>query len=358
MSICMHLCLFLAVVVCIGSVIILLRELVSVAPQYVLEVGHTMCEWLVGHVRLLLATLVGLGLILVLFLLLWLLIALHCPLVVVHLGVMLKLGTGVGLLRLGATQAAVGVIFGVAVRVGRLQDSISGAVSVQMWLVGFGDIRDAAVNSRAWLVLLHGVAFTVVANEAVIALLGFTWGSQRVALLLDRLFIVGIGKGVLLPGVGRTPAVHGSCCLMDCRVRVVGVGLWSSLHAWSIRVIHLSLGHESAQEGIRVTGWRRSWGASLAVHSIGISNSVSISISIPKHGVGVNVLLSSRRSNTKGSSLIFFLAFVSFRGSGKSGGSKGVAAFFKKRVTGSRSSRGRGVRGTGCLEEHIPEETP
>lgn len=307
---------------------------------------------------LLLATLVGLCLILVLFLLLWLLLVLYCPLVVVFLSMMLRLGLGMGLLGLVATQAAVGVVFRVAVWVGRLQDSISGAVGIQVGLVGFSRIGDAAVHSRAWLVLLHRVAFTIVANEAVIALLGFTWGAQRVALLLGRLFVVGIGKGVLLPGVGRTTAMHGGCCLTDCRERVVGVGLWSSLHAWSIRVINLSLGHESAHEGIWVTGWRRSWGASLAVHSIGISNSVSISISIPKHGIGVIVLLSSRRGNTKGSSLIFFLVFVSLRGSGKSGGGKGVAAFLKKRVAGSRSSAGRGVRGTGCLEEHIPEETP
>lgn len=35
-------CLFLAVVICIGSVIILFRELVAIAPQYVLEAGHAL----------------------------------------------------------------------------------------------------------------------------------------------------------------------------------------------------------------------------------------------------------------------------------------------------------------------------
>lgn len=307
--------------------------------------------------RLLLATLVGLRLILVLFLLLRLVLALYCPLVVGLCSMMLRLGLGLGLLGFVAAQAAVGVVFGVAVWVGWLQDSVSGAVSVQVGLVGFGRIGDAAVNSRTWLVGLHRVAFTIVADEAVIALLGFTWGAKRVALLLGRLFIIGIGKRVLLPGGGRTTAMHGSRRLADCRERIVGVRLWSSLHAWSIRVIHLSMGHVSAQDGIWVTSWRRSWGASLAVHSIGISNSVSISISIPKHSIGV-VLLSSRRGNTKGSSLIFFLIFVGLRGRGKSGGGKGVAAFFKKRVAGSRASRSRGVRGTGCLEEHIPVEIP
>lgn len=35
-------CLFPAVVICIGSVIILFTELVSVASQYVLEAGHAL----------------------------------------------------------------------------------------------------------------------------------------------------------------------------------------------------------------------------------------------------------------------------------------------------------------------------
>lgn len=317
-----------------------------------------MREWLVGHVRLLLAALVGLGLVLVLFQLLRLLLSLCRPLVVVLLSVMLGLGLDMGRLGLVATQAAVRVVFRVAMWVVRLQDSASCAVSVQVGLVGFGRMGDAAVKSRARLVGLHGVAFTIVANEAVIALLGFTWGAQRVALLPGRLFIVGIGKRELLPGGGRTAAMHGGRRLTDCRERIVGVGLWSSLHAWRIRVIHVSLGHVSLQNGIWVISWRRRCGSSLVVHSIAISNSVSISISIPKYGIAVVVLLSSRRGNTNGSSLIFFLIFVSLRGSCKSGGSKRVTAFFKKRVAGSRASRGRGVRGTGSLEKHITVETP
>lgn len=168
--------------------------------------------------------------------------------------------------------------------------------------------------------------------------------------------MIGVRKRVLLPGSGRSAAMHGSCCLTDCMERIIGVGLWCSFHAWCIWVIHLSLGHVSAQHGVRICCWRRSWGASLAVHSIGISNpvsvSISISISIPEHGVGVIVLFSRRRS-TNGSSLFFVLASVGLRGSGKFGGGKRVAAFFEKRVAGSRASRGRRVRSTGCLEEHI-----
>lgn len=306
--------------------------------------------------RLLLSALVGLRFVLVLFLLLQLLLALCCPLAVVLLCVILGLSLGVGLLWLIATQPAVRIVFRVAVWVGRLQDPVSGAVSVQVRLVGLGRIGDAAVNSRAWLIGLHGVAFTIVADVAVIALLGFTWGAQRVALLLGRLLIIAIGKRVLLRG--RTAVMHRFCRLTDCRERIVGVRLWSSLHAGRIWVINMGLGNESAQIGIRVISWRQSWGTSLAIHSVRISNSVSISISIPEHGIGVVVLFSSRRGNTNGSSLLFFLISVCLRGSGKSGGGKRVAAFFKKRVAGSRASRGRGVRGTGCLEEHVTVETP
>lgn len=310
--------------------------------------------------RLLLAALVWLRLVLVLFQLLWL--AVCCPLVVVLLSVMLGLGLGLGLLGLVAAQAAVGVVFGVTVWVGRLQDSVSGAVSIHVGLVGFGRIGDAAVDSSTRSIWLHGEAFSIVADEAVVALLGFTWGAQRVVLLLGWLLMIGVGKRVLLPGSGRAAAMHGGRRLTDCRERIVGVRFWSSLHAWRIRVINLSLGHELAQNGIWVTSWRRSWrrswGASLAVHSIRISNSVSISISIPKHGVGVIVLLSRRRGSTDGSSFIVFLIFVCLRWSRKSGGGKRVAAFFKKRVAGSRASRDRGIRGTGRLKEHITVETP
>lgn len=302
--------------------------------------------------RLLLAALVGLCLVLVLFLLLWL--GLCGPLVLLR--VVLRLG--VALLGLVATEAAVRVVFRVAVRVGGLHDPVSGAVRVQMGLVGLSSIGDAAVNSRTRLAGSYREAFTIITNEAVIAFLGFSWGAKRVVLLPGRLFITGIGKWELLPGGGRTTAMHGGSCLTHCRERVVGVRLWSSLHAWSIGVIDLSLGHETTQDGIWVISWRRSWGARLTVHGVGVIYSVSISISIPKHGVWVLALLSSRRGNTNGSSLFFFLAFVRLGGRGKSGSSERVATFFKERVTGSRACGGRRVGGTGRLEEHITVDGP
>lgn len=67
---------FPAVVVCVGSVVVLLGEPVSVVPQYVLQAGHALR---VGHVRLLLAALVGLRLVLVLLLLLRLLVHPEVP---------------------------------------------------------------------------------------------------------------------------------------------------------------------------------------------------------------------------------------------------------------------------------------
>lgn len=79
--------LLLAVVICVSSVIILLREAVSVVPQYVLEAGHALRQGLVGRVTLLLAALVGLCLVLVRVGLL----SLGRRLVVVLLCVMLRL---------------------------------------------------------------------------------------------------------------------------------------------------------------------------------------------------------------------------------------------------------------------------
>lgn len=238
---------FPAVVVCVGSVIILFRELVSVASQYVLEAGHTLREWLVGHVRLFLAALVGFSLVLVLFLLLWLLPAPYCLLVVGLCSMTLGLRLGVGLFGLVAAQAAVRVVLGVAVWVGRLQDSIPGAIGVEVGLVGFCRIGNAE-NSGAWPDSFHRSAFFIIANEAVVALFRFTWRTQRMALLLGRLLIGWTGKGVVLPGGGRTAVVHGSCRLTYSRKMIVGVIPWGSSHMWRIRVIHLSLGHVSAKD--------------------------------------------------------------------------------------------------------------
>lgn len=167
--------------------------------------------------RFLLAALVGLCFILVLINLL----SLGCRLAVVLCSMTFRLA--LRLLGLIATQAAVTVILGVTVWVYRLQDAVAGAVRIQVGLIGLSRVRDATLNSRARCAGLHGIAFTVIANETVVALLGFAWGTQRVAFLLGRFLITGIGIRVLLPGGGRGVQVHSACCITHSRVRIVGV---------------------------------------------------------------------------------------------------------------------------------------
>lgn len=303
---------------------------------------------------LLLPALVGLCLVWILFLRLWLMLALCCPRVVVFLGT--TLGLGLSLVWLVAAQAAVGVVLRVAVRVVGLSDAFAGSIGVHVGLICFSRVRDTTVGSRAGLGGLHGEALTIIPNEAVVALLGFPWGSQRVVFF--GFWMIRCGEGKLLPGGRRTTPMHGSNLLTDRSVRIVGLGLRGSLHARSVRVAALSLGHESPQHGIWIT-WR-SRGTGLAVHSIGISDSVSISISIsiPKHGVRVVVLLCRWRGSTNGSSVFALSVFVGVWWGGKSGGGQRVAAVFKEGVARSRASRGRGVGSTGRLEEQVKAETP
>lgn len=203
--------------------------------------------------RLLLPTLVGL--VLILLLLLLVMQTLCCPLVVILFGLLLRQGLSVGLLGFIAAQAAVSVIFRVAVGVGGLQNSSSGAVGVHVGFVGLGMVRAVALTSRARIAGFNWVALTVVANVAVIAFLGFAWGSQRVALLPCRFLKTWVGIRELLPRVGVTTTVQGSRCLTHCRERIVGIGLWSSLHTGSVGVGSLGLGHMSAQKGIWVISW-------------------------------------------------------------------------------------------------------
>ncbi|TNN47120.1 hypothetical protein EYF80_042686 [Liparis tanakae] len=375
----------------VGSVIFLLGVLVSVAPQYVLQAGHPLCERLVAHVRLLLAALVGLRLVLLLLLLR--LLALWRPLAVVLLRAVLGLGLGFWLV---AAQAAVAVVLRVAVRVGGLQDAAAAAVGVQVRLVGLGRVRDEAVGARLGG-RRDGGALAIVAHEAFVALLGLTRGAQRVALLLGGLLVTLTGERELRPGAGGTAAaMHGSRRLADRREGIVGVGLRSGFHAGSrlgVGVVALSLGHESAQHGVRVIRRRRSRGLALrsvgvvsrglalrsvgvvsrglalhsvgvvsrglalhsvgvvsrglALRSVGVVDSVGISVSVPEHGV--RVVLHAGRSGTNGSGLLVFLVLIRLGGVGESGGGKGVAAFLVKRVAGSGPSCGGRVRGTRRL---------
>ncbi|KAG5268518.1 hypothetical protein AALO_G00213480 [Alosa alosa] len=240
--------------------VVILAVVVSVASEYVLEVGGSVVLGSVSGVGVLLAAGVGVvgvlpralgllllgvglllmlgGLLLVVAGLLWVLLS-WVGVVGLLLGCTILAG-----LWLVAAQLAVGVELRVAVGVG-LDDTTARAVGADMRLVGLSRVRHLAVGAGAWRccrLVLGGsqwVALVVVADEAVVALLGLATGAQGVALLLG--FRFGLVVGGWLVGVGGHLVLAGGWLELTgghlearCRREPVGVlGGRAPLHGGS-----------------------------------------------------------------------------------------------------------------------------
>lgn len=179
--------LFLSVVSCVATVVILARISPTVSSQ---EIMKARCSGLLGSIpsiRILLSThvrvvlLVAWGLRVGVFTMLWdIVVTLLVAVLLGWLGVHRGRAGRLGRLRLVATQAAVSVIFRVAVGI-RLDHSASGSISVQMGLVGFGRVGCRSLHIAAWLILgTQWVTFFIISDEAIIALFGLPTRPQMV----------------------------------------------------------------------------------------------------------------------------------------------------------------------------------
>lgn len=244
---------------------VILAVVVCVASENVLEVGGPVVLGSVSGVGVLLAAgvigvlavawgfrllLLGVGHLLVLGRVL----VVAGGLLLVLLGrvgvVVLLLGSaGFAILWLVAPQLAVGVILGVAVGVG-LDDASAAAIGSDMGLVGLGRVWHLKAWAGAWRLLVLGglqrVALFIVANEAVVAFLGFTTWAQWVALFLGlglRLVVGGwlevvrwwleVVRGQLELTAGHLEAGRSGG---GGRVPVGVLGCWTSLHGGGGRI--------------------------------------------------------------------------------------------------------------------------